>query len=371
MLGLVSLLCTLHGQTVADQSHAPAPAPTNVVEHEKPRALPAAAALMPGLVLHGSGHFAQGNRATAYSLLKWEGVGVGALLVGATGLALTGASRHTVSLLALTSMAGAGLLAITWLADLYGVLAPAGGTGDPLRQMPWLQATAGVKWVDDPTLSGSVLVGTSLQVWTRRWRLCPSAWFAANGDTSRMEGDAAYRFVGPVATGQAATGSFVDLELGAYHHRYQESQKLAFPSRFRITGVQAQLQTRLDLLTIAPTLRGAFIEGSAGVGIGAYRYPDVHATVANTILLGGFAFGLYLGKTAQRWGQWRVFYNHRHDDFVGGLKTYGLGSGALGYFGTDVRAFLTQRWGVVADVAAGSAIVSTLSLVYRYGQVSL
>lgn len=368
MLGLVSLLCTLHGQAVdGELPHTP----LAVVQEEKPRALPAAAAVVPGLVLHGSGHFARGDRTTAYSLLKWEGVGVGALFGGAASLALTGASRHMVSLLALTSMAGAGLLATTWLADLYGVLAPPGGTGDPLRQLPWLQATAGVKWVNDPTLSGNVLVGTTFDVWARRWRLSPAAWFATNGDASRLEGMAAYRFLGPVATGQAPSGSFVDVELGGYHHRYQESPKLAFPSRFRITGMEARLQTRLDLVTIAPTLRGAFVEGAAGVGIGAYRYPDVHATEANTILLGGFAFGIYIGKHAQRWAQLRVFYNHRHDDFVGGLKTYGLGSGALGYFGTDVRSFFSQHWGVVADASVGAAIVSTLSVIYRYGQVSL
>lgn len=365
-LGL--LLCTLLGQTVDGQTpHLDRAA----VKENKPRAVAAAAAVVPGLVLHGAGHFAQGERATAYSLLKWEGVGLAALLGGVTGLALTGASQHTVSVLALTSMAGVGLFATTWLADLYGVLAPPGGTGLPLRQLPRLQTSLGFKWVNDPTLSGAVLAGGAADVWLHRWRLSPALWLATHGHAQRFEGTAAYRVVGPVAAAPAPTGSFVDIEVGAFHHRYQESARLAFASRFRITGIELRLQTRLDLGSVAPTLQGSFVEGAAGLGTAAYRYPDVAATEANAILLGGFAFGIYIGKRPQRWAQLRVFYNHRHDDFVGGLKSYGLGSGALGYFGTDLRAFFSHHWGLLADVSAGAAVVTTLSLVYRYGQVSL
>ena len=41
-----------------------------------------AVAIVPGLVLHGSGHFAAGERATGWRLLGMEGVGLGLTAVG-------------------------------------------------------------------------------------------------------------------------------------------------------------------------------------------------------------------------------------------------------------------------------------------------
>ena len=89
------------------------------------------------------------------------------------------------------------------------------------------------------------------------------------------------------------------------------------------------------------------------------------------MLLARFGFGLYVGRRADRWGEVRIYYDHRHDDFAGGLKMPGLGSGPLGHFGLDGRAFVSDRWGARAEVQAGAAWVAGLSLVYRYGRVQL
>jgi hypothetical protein len=89
------------------------------------------------------------------------------------------------------------------------------------------------------------------------------------------------------------------------------------------------------------------------------------------MLLAAFGFGVYLGRRTDRWGEARIFYDHRHDDYAGGLKIPGLGSGTLGHFGVDGRAFFTDHWGARAEVQAGAGWLAGISLVYRYGRVVL
>lgn len=57
-------------------------APPSSATGFEPGLLPAAAALLPGLVLHGAGHWLAGDRATAWRLLAAQGTGLGLLAVG-------------------------------------------------------------------------------------------------------------------------------------------------------------------------------------------------------------------------------------------------------------------------------------------------
>jgi hypothetical protein len=62
-----------------------------------------------------------------------------------------------------------------------------------------------------------------------------------------------------------------------------------------------------------------------------------------------------------------LYYDHRHDGFAAGLKLGGLASGIAGHFGVEGRAYLTDRWGIAAEAAAGSAYVTGFSLLFRHG----
>src|SRR5258707_8625272 len=99
--------------------------------NEPPRRTPlaAAAAILPGVVVDGSGHFVAGDSKTGYRLLALEGLGLGTLAVGFVPIVASGASRRLVGPAAALTVAGVGMFAISFLADLYGVLAPPGGTG--------------------------------------------------------------------------------------------------------------------------------------------------------------------------------------------------------------------------------------------------
>jgi hypothetical protein len=341
----------------------------------RPGPLPAAAAIVPGVLLHGSGHFVAGDRPTAWRLLRVEGLGLGLMIAGVGALAVTGASDRTVEPIIWTTATGGGLFATSWLADLYGVLAPAGGTGAPLRLQPVGEARLGTRYVGDPTLAGRAFLGPAVDLRYGRWRLSPGAWLAVDGSSNaRYEAAAAFRFVGPLAGEGAAAagdGSFFDVVVRGTHHRYREEVTGPLVAAFDMTTFELLAEGRYDLRRWAPSLIGSFVEGGAGVGLGGYHYPAASTTEANTMLLARFGFGLYVGRRADRWGEAVVYYDHRHDGFAGGLKMSGLGSGTLGHFGVDGRAFVSEHWGLRAEVAVGSAWVAGLALVYRYGKVAL
>src|SRR6185295_16305047 len=91
------------------------------------RALSTAAALVPGALVHGSGHFALGESETGGALLAAEGAGLGMVLGGGAVLFLSGASRYLVGPAAVVTILGVGVFGASFGADLYGTLASDGG----------------------------------------------------------------------------------------------------------------------------------------------------------------------------------------------------------------------------------------------------
>src|SRR6478609_3699467 len=89
-------------------------------DSEPARALPTAAAIVPGVVVHGAGHYALGEPETARQLLLMEGVGLGLFVTGGLTLWLSGASRYLVAPAATATIAGFGLFSTSYFADIYG-----------------------------------------------------------------------------------------------------------------------------------------------------------------------------------------------------------------------------------------------------------
>ncbi|WP_438026660.1 hypothetical protein [Sorangium sp. So ce233] len=325
------------------------------------RALAAAGAVIPGLLVHGTGHFLLGEGRTGLSLLALGGAGAGLMIGGLGGAAVTGASRRVIAPIVLTTVTGAGLFGITLLADLYGVLAPEGGTGSPPSALPWVETQLGLAYVYDPTFAYRTFVVPGMDLRLRSLRLSGSGWFALNDDNARLRAEAAYRFLGPGTPDgpRAADGSFLELEAALTHHRYTSD---GFST---ITG-EVTLQGRLDLAHIGPTLRGSFAEMGWGIGLEAYRNGR-RPFEGNELLTPHFAFGMYLGHEGYPRGEAKVVYEHRHDGYAAGAKITGLGSGVPGHLGLQARLYASPRWGVLADVQAGSAYVGRLSLLMRPG----
>jgi hypothetical protein len=325
------------------------------------KALATGATFVPGLIVHGSGHFVAGHRTTAFKLLGLEALGVGLAVGGLSVAAATGASRRFIEPVITVTMAGAGLLFMTFLADLYGVLAPEGGFGAAPLEMPWVETELGYRYVYNPTFSyGSFLV-TSLDLRWRSLRLTPSGWFALDDQNARLRALAAHRFFGPKTPGSARPkdGSFIDVEGAITHHRYTSDG-------FSITSGEIALHGRLDMEHIGPTLKGSFAELTIGGAVNSDAYHGI-TTEGNSFLLGRFGYGIYIGRPAYPRGEVLVYYDHRHDDFAAGWKIPGVGGGVGGHVGAEGSLYFNDRWGALVDAQIGSALLAGASVLYRYG----
>ncbi len=319
---------------------------------------------MPGLVVHGSGHFVAGDPQTARRLLLLEGLGFGTLAVGFIPIVASGASRRLVGPAAALTIGGVGLFAITALADLYGVLAPPEGTGAPSRVLPALETALGYRYVYDPVFAYRDFVVYEVDGRYGHWRVRPSAWFALDSSNSRLRALFDYRFVGPTPerSSPASDGSYVDLEIGFTRHAY-------LPDRFTTLTSELSVNARLDMQRISPPLRGSFAEMGFGWALQNYRYQVKGASNdVGELLLARFGYGIYIGWPGAARGEIMVYYDHRHDDFAAGLKIPGLGSGVAGHFGLEGRAYVSDHWGVAAEAVAGSAYVTGVSILFRHGE---
>jgi hypothetical protein len=157
--------------------------------------------------------------------------------------------------------------------------------------------------------------------------------------------------------------SFLDLTLGFVHQRHR-------PEHFSRSSAELSLTGRYDFARLGPTLRGAFFELGGGYALARTDYHLSSLKVPSDlehVLLGRVAFGVTLRGASAPGSEAIVYYDHRHDDYVAGLKLSGIGSGVLGHFGFEARWFFNDNVGVALDAQAGSAYLGGASLVFRSG----
>jgi hypothetical protein len=332
-------------------------------QEEAPRVepgwLPTAAAVGPGFLVHGLGHMVGGDVEGGLGLLAMEGAGLGLFVAGGAPLVSTGASRQLIGPSIGLVMAGFGLFAQSWLADIYG--ASVGGSGwGPRLALPAWEAELGYRYIYDPQFAYRhfTVVGASLR--SGPWRLSPSGWIALDDDNQRLRLEGAWRALGPSQGAlEAPSGSFLDLVTALTWHGYG-------PEGFSVWTGELSGLGRLDLGQWGASLRGSFAEFGLGIGLEGYHYdlPGL-AAVEDTasLLLGRFSYGLYLGGG----GELALYYDHRHDDFAAGLGMRGLGGGPAGHFGVEGLFPVSERWALTLDAQVGSAYIGGLGLRWLEG----
>jgi len=321
------------------------------------------AAVVPGLLVHGSGHFVAGDAQTGRRLLLLEGLGFGTLAVGFIPIVASGASRRLVGPAAALTIGGVGVFVITALADLYGVLAPLGGTGASSRTLPSLETELGYRYVYDPVFSYRDFIVYGIDARHGHWRVHPSAWFALDDSNSRVRALFSYRWVGPMPDATPSTdGSYIDVASALTRHAYLTDGFVTLTGELSVEG-------RLDMQRVSPSLKGSFAEMGVGWALQDYRYQVKGASNdVGELLLARFGYGIYIGWPGAPRGEVMMYYDHRHDGFAAGLKIPGLGSGVAGHFGLEGHAYLSDHWGVAAEAVAGSAYVTGVSLLFRHGE---
>jgi hypothetical protein len=349
--------------SVGEPRAAPSPARPSPAR----RALGAGASVLPGALVHGSGHYVIGETDTAVNLLIAEGVGLGMLLGGGTVLVLTGASRYVVGPAAAVAALGTGLFGTSLAADIYGSVSADGGAADRVpRAPPKLESELGYRYVSDSLFPYRHFAVERLSLSLGPIRIEPSAWIDPAGKNARYRLEGGYRFLG-LAPGERRAHEFDDrleLVLGLVHHRYPTQG-------FTRSGAEFALASRYDLAHLGQTLRGGFVEFGAGYGRARIDYDirgiDVPAD-SDDVLLTRFGFGAIFRGNTYPGSQALLYYDHRHDDFAAGLVITGLGSGVVGHFGTELRWFFTPSFGILAQAEVGSALVSGLSVLYRHAE---
>ena len=329
-----------------------------------PQAGAAVAAVVPGVLLHGAGHFVLGERRTAYRLAALEGVGLVATLGGGAVFRLTGAARGLAAPAIATTLIGASLLLETWLADLYGVLLPEHAKGDVLRTAPLLEAELSAVYSTGPTLPAALRVGSGVTT-----RLGPMAvQFGASVAPAvrydRVEASLVYRPFGATPGRPSSDGGYFDLGATVLHARHGAEG-------FDVSGLELVAGGRLNLARVGPTLRGTFAELSGGASVRSLAFdhaaPSARPDVA---LLLRTAFGVAFGRFGDPFrGEAKLYYDHRHDDDAGGLLNAGLISGVFGHLGIEGLLLSRSGWGARAFWETGTAAVVGLSFLYRIGGV--
>ena len=361
---VLSLLLATSSALAQPAPREPRPSAVEPPPSAKPRVLPVAAAVVPGVVVHGAGHFVLGEAATARRLLLMEGIGLGIFLSGGLTLVFTGASRYVVAPAATATIAGFGLFSTSYLADVYGSVSRDGDAAlSRLRPPARFETELGYRRIRDPVFDYRDFMVERVSRQIGAFRLSPSGWFSFRGDTARYRLEAQYRAYGNVSDPTPRDASFVDVTLGFVHQRHR-------PERFSKSSAEISLDARYDLARLGRSLRGAFVELGAGYALGRIDYDLQGLSVPHDLehlLLGRIGFGVILRGQSAPGSEAVVYYDHRHDDYAAGLKLTGIGSGAAGHFGLGVRWFVSDRWGIALDAQAGSAYIGGASLLFRSG----
>lgn len=342
----------------------PSPAELVAVAAPSParRALGLGAALIPGLLVGGAGHWVVGEGETAEDLLWLKTAGFGVMTAAALPTLFTGASRRVapwgVPLVGL----GFSVFGLATLADAYGAVT--GGTDGRIRRSE-ARFTGELVYVfiEDPQFAYHHFVAPSLAVRLGRTELAGRLDQATDDDNRKVQGRVRQRLWGAVAgRGEGGDdGSALDLRVALAWHRHGTEG-------FTVLTPELAFEGRYDLARIGRTLRGAFVVGELGWGweVLGYDHLDEAFTDVFDLLLMRAGAGMYLGDGA---GEVQLFYNHRRDDYAGGLSGSGIGVGIFGHAGARAEVAVFDDVRITGEVRVGSAWVASLGLKWLYGEV--
>ena len=354
-------------QLATEVSPEPARAAPPVAEPApEPRAgspWPELAALVPGVILHGSGTWLEGRTETSERLLVAEGTGLLATFLSGAVLFRTGAARNLVGPTALLAVAGVGTVGLSLLTSLYATWAPRSGWGEPAPRRALLASSLGYTYVADPQFEFHHFLTTHLDLLLGA---APSLHLELATAHAPDQGNQRYELLSGLRlfeqrpdAARAPDGSYLEPHIGFSEHRFDRS---GFVTRV----LELELAGRLDAARVLPDVRGAFFQLGAGWAEQwfAFDLPGVQALTASSLLLAHLGFGVYVRRSAEI----ELYYDHRHDGFAGGLTALGLGSGVAGHFGLRGQVDISPSWGVEAQAQVGSAWLLGLAAVLHAGE---
>lgn len=316
----------------------------------KRRGLAVAAALVPGAIVHGSGHYVLGDRSTARRLLIMEGVGAGLLAGGGALMGWSGTDENLALAYVPMAIAGAAIMAGSFLADVLGVSIAA----DP----------AAVRAVEPDGL-GSLTVGYRLS----RVPNLDARQNLRAGAALRL-GPVAFDYAADVATRGEFGAHAASLELrrvtgvlgGQLGLGVDGARRSLVSDGVTHYAVAAWAESRWSLAQLAPRVPGGYARLQLGLGVELVDYEGVPGGTNDAVpfVAGRAAFGLRAGPIALE-----ADYDHRKDRLPGGAYLGRL-PGFLGSFGLGARWRLSRRWAVAGEARYGTGVTSWAGLEHHF-----
>jgi len=343
----LSLVVGITGTAQAEKEGAASP------PSKKRRALALTAAVVPGALVHGSGHYVLGDKQTAWRLLKMEGVGLGLLGAGVGVLGLTGSDEHLAALYVPMMVSGATILAGSFLADLLGVtVAGSSGTGvarpiEHPREGAIAHAAIGYRYVNHPALDVSHLASASAAVRAGRFRIAAAAESETRGRGFRaQQAVVAYR-----PPWRPLSVAALELGLDGAHRVLSADGVSSYP-------VAAWAEVVWDLGGCLPRIPGVYARGRLGAGVEMIDYGTVPGRVdeASSFLVAVAGLGFRIDRVDAEFS-----YDHRQDGLPGG-GFFGRLPGMLGSIAATGRLHLTQGWALASEARYGTGLTTWLAI---------
>lgn len=313
------------------------------------RALAVGAAVVPGVIVRGAGHWVAHDRRTARRLLWIEGAGLALAATGGLPLGISGGAGETLPGLVLL-VPGAGLLIGSLAADIWGAAGGAAIAGTPAPP-PALDVGLGWTYIVDPRVPFAHLATAEAELRHRRVRGAASGWLG--DETWRARGAGGVRLVGPRPGERRADTTALDVEVAVAEER-RAAQGL------RIATAEASGLLRVDLQRVGPSLRGTFASFGLGLGAERVRYRATAAADTSSLFIGHLGWGLALGDGRARALEVELYYQHRRDTLAGGLTPPTGANGFIGHVGAVATAW-RAGWGATLRAEVGSAYVLSLA----------
>jgi hypothetical protein len=286
---------------------------------ERRGCLPGAVAIFPGVIVHGAGHYAAGDRDTATDLMLIETVSLFTFLGASAYYAYTGASRKVSPFMVPLIAAGSSVFLLSWIADLYGSRPGErrGLTGPLFRSGNHFEPFLGITTVNDRQFDYSGFYHYGFRAEYYGLHLKPMAWDSVDTDNRRYQVEGGYELVGETGPLLPSLGDFLEtgpLFRSGYHDFGDDG--------FRKTWIDAGFFARLMPGGIWPSMKGSFFVFELGYNREWVRFTEADdaPVLASNQMLFESGFGIERGTGGPSGVMFYLYYNHRRDGFTGGLS---------------------------------------------------
>ncbi len=325
-----------------------------------PGFLSGAASIFPGVLVRGSGHYVAGDKDTAWDLFCIGTASLGVLAGTALYYAHSGASsRLSWPMVPVIAASGSGF-ALSWLADLYGSTVGMNRShagpyrGGGLRVRPFL----GMVVVDDVQFEYSRFLHYGLEARYGAFSVTPMAWNALDDTNNRYLIETEIELVGV----NGLVKKFESPVLSAsplFRYGYHDFEDDGFNKRW----IDLCAVSRITLGSVWHSMRGAWVHYEIGYNREWVTFPVIPGDPVLTTdqLLFEMGFGVDIGRLSAPFGEVYVYYNHRRDDFTGGLT-----GGFAGYVGVKTEMRLRDRMSLKLGYSYGYAAVVDIQCAVRF-----